>query len=316
MVGVNAMLGQMTEWMGSAAVAAAVCAQAAAGDVKDVVHVIVMAGQSNMVGGASLDDVDPLLQPWVEELPDVPFRQWLNGSEHGEDEWAAHLKPRGTHFGPEMAFAHRLVEARPGHQIAVIKMAQNGTNLGCAWHPDGCGYYLYQMLKNITLYWIEDLETSGIECRLAGFVWVQGEADSRAGWSSEAYYDNLRDLVETLRIDLHRPELPFVAVRVHPRAVDYEFNPAVRAAMRTLAIEDPWVDSVGVSDLLLRDDDIHLAADSMVYAGIRAADSFLALGCLDTTEEAPDCWGDFNGDEDLGVADILQLLSAWGPCGP
>ncbi len=310
------MLSAMTIRIGSAAVAAALSAPVMADGVEDVMHVIVMAGQSNMVGGASLENVDPTLEAWVQELPDVPFRQWLNGSEHGEDEWAAHLKPRGTHFGPEMSFTHRLTEARPGHHIAVIKMAQNGTNLGCAWHPDGCGYHLYQMLKNITLYWIEDQESEGIECRLAGFVWMQGEADSRAGWSSEAYYENLRDLVETLRIDLHRPELPFVAMRVHPRAVGYEFNPDVRAGMRALAIEDPWVDSVGVSDLLLRDDDIHLSADSMVLSGIRAADAFLALGAIDSVEEAPDCWGDLNSDEELGIADILELLSAWGPCGP
>ncbi|MDP7030115.1 MAG: sialate O-acetylesterase [Phycisphaerales bacterium] len=306
----------MSTWIGLAAVAAAWSTPAEAGDVEDIVHVIVMAGQSNMVGGASVEDVDPVLQPWIEEMPAVPYRQWLNGSEHGQDAWDAHLQPRAIHFGPEMAFTHRLAEARPNHQIAIIKMAQNGTNLGCTWHPDGCGHHLYQMLKNITLYWIEDLERDGIEARLAGFVWVQGEADSTAAWAAASYYENLRDLVETLRIDLHRPELPFVAVRVHPRDIDYAYNPEVRAAMRTLSVEDPWVDSVGISDLALRDDDIHLAADSMVHAGIRAADSFLAIGCLDTVEEAPDCWGDFDGDEDLGVPDILELLSAWGPCGP
>ena len=282
----------------------------------EVVHVIVMAGQSNMVGGASLETLSEPLQPWTEAMPDIAFRQWLNGSEYGSPGWGGILEPRGELIGPEMSFAHRLAQARPNESIAILKVGYNGTNLGCSWNPNGCGHYLYHKLKLLTQYWIEDLEKTGVTCRLAGLVWVQGESDSKTSWAAYSYFDNLSSLVESLRIDMHRPFLPVVAVRVHPRGAGYQYGWWVRAAMRNLATADPWFDSVGISDLELRSDHVHLTADSMVRAGIRAADSFLALGCLDTIEEAPACWGDFDGDDEISVTDLLQLLDGWGPCGP
>jgi hypothetical protein len=282
----------------------------------DVVHVIVMAGQSNMVGGASLASLSEPLQPWAEAMPEVAFRQWLNGSEYGSSGWSEALSPRNGLIGPEMSFAHRLAQARPDESVAILKVAYNGTNLGCDWAPDGCGYHLYNKLKLLTQYWIEDLEKTGVTCRLAGLVWIQGESDSRTSWAATSYFDNFKLLVESLRIDTHRPFLPVVAVRVYPRGAEYQYSWWVRAAMRDLSTVDPWVDSVGIGDLSLMSDHVHLTADSMVRTGIRAADSFLALGCLDTIEEAPNCWGDFDGDDEIAVSDLLQLLEGWGPCGP
>ena len=282
----------------------------------DVVHVIVMAGQSNMVGAGDADLLSEHLQPWAEAMPEIPCRQWLNGSEYGPVGWTDHLRPRGVFIGPEMSFGHRIAAARPNESVAILKVAFNGTNLGCDWNPEGCGNYLYHRLSTIIEYWMEDLESTGVDCRLAGVVWVQGESDSRTDWAANSYFHNLLEFVRNLRIDTHRATLPFVVVRVHPRASGYQYGPLVRAAMRDVAAIDTAIDSVGISDLALKSDNIHLTGDSMVRVGIRAADAFLALGCLDSVEDAPDCWGDFDGDDHLGVNDLLQLLESWGTCGP
>ncbi|MDG1838978.1 MAG: sialate O-acetylesterase [Phycisphaerales bacterium] len=282
----------------------------------EVVHVIVMAGQSNMVGAGNVDLLPEHLQPWADPLPAIPCRQWLNGSEYGPVGWTDHLRPRGVFIGPEMSFGHRIAAARPNESVAILKMAYNGTNLGCSWNADGCGEHLYETLVNIIEDWMEDLESTGVDCRLAGVVWVQGESDSRSNWAAKSYFNNLLEFVRNLRIDTRRATLPFVLVRVHPRASAYQYGPQVRAAMRNLAAIDTAIDSVGISDLALKSDNIHLTADSMVRTGIRAADAILALGCLDSVEDAPDCLGDFDGDDHLGVSDLLQLLEFWGPCGP
>jgi hypothetical protein len=282
----------------------------------DVVHVIVMAGQSNMVGAGNVDLLPEHLQPWAEAMPEIPYRQWLNGSEYGPLGWTDHLRPRGVLIGPEMSFGHRIAAARPNESVAILKVAYNGTNLGCDWNPDGCGYYLYHTLSTIIEDWMEDLESTGVHCRLAGVVWVQGESDSRSDWASNSYFHNIQEFVRNLRIDTHRATLPFVLVRVHPRASAYQYGPQVRAAMRDLAAIDTAIDSVGISDLALKSDNVHLTGESMVRVGIRAADAFLALGCLDSVEDAPDCLGDFDGDEWLGVNELLRLLESWGPCGP
>jgi hypothetical protein len=282
----------------------------------EVVHVIVMAGQSNMVGGGQVDLLSEPLQPWAEALPDIPYRQWLNGSEYGSVGWTDHLRPRGIFIGPEMSFGHRIAAARPNESVAILKMAVNGTNLGCDWQPDGCGNYLYHRLSTIIESWMDDLESTGVDCRLAGVVWVQGESDSRTEWAANSYFYNMMEFARALRIDTHRATLPFVLVRVHPRATGFQYGPLVRAAMRDVAAIDTAIDSVGISDLALKSDGIHLTADSMVRVGIRAADAILALGYLDSFEDAPDCWGDFDGDDQLGVNDLLRLLESWGPCGP
>ena len=47
-----------------------------------------------------------------------------------------HLRPRGVFIGPEMSFGHRIAAARPNESVAILKMAVNGTNLGCDWHPE------------------------------------------------------------------------------------------------------------------------------------------------------------------------------------
>jgi len=282
----------------------------------DAVNIIVLAGQSNMVGGGTIDELDASLQLWVDPMPEVPFRQWLNGSEYGLLQWDAHLEPRGVHFGPEMSLLHRLVEARPQEAFAVIKVAYDGTNLGCSWLPDGCGLHLYQKLRLIGTYWREDFEASGLACRLAGVIWVQGEADSRSEWTAQRYYDNLKALVEQLRIDWHRPGLPFIAARVHPRAEDFVYGDLVRQAMRDFATEDPYMDSVGVSDLPLREDQVHLSSESMVRLGIRLADALVGVGAIDDDTSAPPCVGDVSANGSVGIEDVLELLAHWGPCVP
>jgi hypothetical protein len=282
----------------------------------EVVHVIVMAGQSNMVGAGNVDVLPEHLQPWAEPLPAIPYRQWLNGSEYGPVGWTDHLRPRGVLIGPEMSFGHRIAAARPNESVAILKMAYNGTSLGCAWNPEACGHHLYETLVVIIEDWMEDLESTGVDCRFAGMVWVQGESDSAAVWAANSYFYNLLEFVRNLRIDTHRATLPFVLVRVHPRASAYQYGPQVRAAMQDVAAIDTAIDSVGISDLALKSDNVHLTGESMVRVGIRAADAFLALGCLDSVEDAPGCLGDFDGDDHLGVNDLLQLLAFWGPCGP
>ena len=122
--------------------------------------VFVLAGQSNMVGGANPTDLPTTLLPFIETNPMVVIRQWLNGSEYGNGQWSL-LEPRGARAGPEMMLEKALSMAQPTQNIAFMKIAFNGSNLVCAWNPDGCGLNLYDTMINLADDWKDELEALG-----------------------------------------------------------------------------------------------------------------------------------------------------------
>ena len=299
-----------------------------------IVTVFILAGQSNMVGSANPADLPETLLPLIETNPSVLSRQWLNGTEYGNAQWNL-LEPRGGQsFGPEMMLGNVLSMAQPSRDIAFMKIAFNGSNLACAWNPDGCGLNLYETMLNLIEDWSEELETLGATVRFGGFVWVQGEGDSATEWAAISYAYNLTRLIEGVRTATGDPRLPAVVAKVSPRASEYPYVQIVHQGMESVALKDADVATITCQAIEQKSDFIHYSARGMITLGAALGDTILGLdpfGLEDQTwigdidsdgkidandlhalhDQLNICEHDVNHDGITDIADLLDVVAGW-----
>ena len=280
---------------------------------KDI-DVLILAGQSNMVGAGRVSNTPDHLIEYVQENPAILQRSWING-EDWEDDWH-NLIPRGSWIGPEMMLGHVLSDFMPDRQFAFMKIAYNGTNLACSWDPDGCGPNLFQVLCDKVDLWEEELEMMGFNVRHAGFIWVQGEGDCKVEWQANKYEENLRQLVDRVRFQTNNATLPCVIAKVNPigaNGATYDYKDIVHLAMDTVAAEDDRVATVTCKTTQLKEDLVHFTTEGMLELGAAMGDAYLALDPFETGIPI-DCPSDVNNNGQVEVMDILQILGDLGPC--
>ncbi|WP_437563266.1 sialate O-acetylesterase [Sorangium sp. So ce542] len=298
-----------------AALAISLSASAAAQPVK----LFVLAGQSNMVGYG----VGTALPAELQSQPDIWYDHHNPDAREGgpyaaatSADWGP-LEPKGEarRYGPEITFGHAMAAAFPEHRIAIVKMAQGGTNLVDHWGrglgPDPEVLYKSQLYHALlgkldsatytgdrALRYPDEptrldsalarLESEGHDVEIAGLLWMQGE--NEAGWAAAfGYGDTLRGFIATIREDLGAPGLPVVLGRISdnlypanggPIAAGKEANiDAVRAAQVAVAEEDPRVAWVDTDDFAPRraDDTWHFDSAAYQRLGERFAEAYLAL---------------------------------------
>ncbi|WP_437626881.1 sialate O-acetylesterase [Sorangium sp. So ce1151] len=292
------------------------------------VKVFVLAGQSNMVGfGVGAD-----LPPELRSQPDIWYDHYNPDAREGgpyasatSTDWGP-LEPKGDarRYGPEITFGRAVAAAFPEHRIAIVKVAQGGTNLVDHWGrglpPDPEVLYKSQLYHTLlgsldsatytgdrALLYPDEvtrldgalarLESEGQDVEIAALVWMQGE--NEAGWSAAFRYgDLLRSFIAAVREDLRVPDLPVVLGRVSdnlypanggPIAVGREANiDAVRAAQVAVAEEDPRVAWVDTDDFTPRapDDAYHFDSAAYQVLGQRFADAYIALASGESTSSA------------------------------
>ncbi|WP_437311039.1 sialate O-acetylesterase [Sorangium sp. So ce388] len=297
------------------------------------VKVFVLAGQSNMVGfGVGRD-----LPPELGSQPDIWYDHYNPDAREGgpyasatSTDWGP-LEPKGDarRYGPEITFGRAVAAAFPEHRIAIVKVAQGGTNLVDHWGrglpPDPEVLYKSQLYHTLlgsldsatytgdrALLYPDEvtrldgalarLESEGHDYEIAALVWMQGE--NEAGWSAAFRYgDLLRSFIATVREDLRVPDLPVVLGRVSdnlypanggPIAVGREANiDAVRAAQVAVADEDPRVAWVDTDDFAPRapDDGYHFDSAAYQVLGQRFADAYIALANGESTSSASTATG-------------------------
>ena len=126
-------------------------------------------------------------------------------------------------FGPELSFAKKMTSY--GVKIAIIKYSFGGTALypGAGygdWHPDQERInHLDNALSTINnAFDVADINGDGRLDRLipSGIVWMQGESDAEhSKEASEAYYGNLKNLINLLRASLRNEKLPVVIGKIN-----------------------------------------------------------------------------------------------------
>lgn len=177
------------------------------------VQVILMAGQSNMVGYSPAGTLfDSYVAP-----SNVLYYDGSPASYNGTLT-SLHVGPRGGTtdicFGPEMTFGSALAAAHPDTQYLFVKYAVGGTYLAqdpthtASWdisYTDG----LYQNFKNTVANALTAATNAGYTPQISGMLWLQGENDSYSLTAANAYAANLTALINDVR-GLYGTDLPFV----------------------------------------------------------------------------------------------------------
>lgn len=196
------------------------------------VNVYLLGGQSNMQGIGKVAELG-------DEVPrTIPNAYFFNGTDFEVlDLTSTPISTRRGEFGPEVGLA--LATATPDQPIYIIKYHRSGMPLHHGWNggtwiggkpaPSRRNFYpgtspsdvnqgvLYKQMLNRFLAGIEELEEQGYTPVIRGFVWMQGEQDSKNKESASHYASNLKRLQKRLGKDIGvQGNLPIVYGQVLP----------------------------------------------------------------------------------------------------
>lgn len=219
--------------------------------------IVILAGQSNMVGHGQLSELDGTDLPEGVRLFD--------------------LNPRAGCFGPEIGFARTFLESESLDQLWLVKYAVGGSSL-LAWDArwsseraaiadDADKGPLYQRLLRHFERVTRDEEVEVLAC-----LWMQGESDSRYQQAAAHYQANLKRLIARIRADLDQAEMQFVIGLVNPCGARFTHLSTVRAAQRLVAETVPNVSLVDTAGLSKHDDALHYDTAGQLELGRRFAD--------------------------------------------
>ena len=214
--------------------------------------VYIVAGQSNAIGTGHGE---------LYEAPEIGVHTLRNCKY-----WDLATNPmydgRGCH-SPNLAFAKRLKKTL-NYPIGIIPCAYGGSSLS-QWLPQEDGLFYKEMIEAV----------SGKSVK--GMIWYQGESEGMA-CNSENYLERFTSFVNTVRDELHNPELPIITVQVGRHTDDFENGTemdrhydAVREAQRQAAktLENVYV--IPSIDLGRMTDGIHNSKSSNLLLGERCA---------------------------------------------
>ena len=241
--------------------------------------VYLLAGQSNMDGrGLASELSDDQKKPMKQAI--IFYR---NPKTDGEG-WQplspkfslAPKKYKGATFGMELGFAQAMIQAQPDTKLALIKGSEGGTNLRKDWKPgtkgnsESQGPLYREFIKTIQMA-TDKLTKDGDTYTIRGFLWHQGESDSKKG--SKQYHGRLEQLIDRIREDVGVPNLPAVVGEVF----DNGKRDAVREAIQQVAQASPTVGLVTSDGTKTSDPGTHFDTASQLLMGNRYAEQIIQL---------------------------------------
>jgi hypothetical protein len=217
-------------------------------------RVFIFAGQSNMVGSDSrVGDIERF-PPFVgleDPQKRVKFSYCIGRENKLRSNGWVELQAVSGVVGPELSFARKLTE-RIDAPVAIIKCAAGGTHLGGDWNPDEpSGFEMYPLALELIRSSLADLDRKGIDYRIEGFMWHQGENDMFEESYLRDYGKNLANFVARVRRDLDTPELRFYIGELCTKTIwGMDLRPrmyAISKGQKQVTETDPLADYVRTS---------------------------------------------------------------------
>jgi len=97
--------------------------------------------------------------------------------------------------------------------VVGVKVAENSTSLATEWDPDLTNGLYAQLRATVGDALLAPVPGEGLP-EVAGFFWMQGEADAQQMPTAAAYATNLRRLILQVRTDFSADRLPFIIGRI------------------------------------------------------------------------------------------------------
>jgi len=272
-------------------------------DDDTTLRVFIFAGQSNMVGADSrVQDIQrfPPFAGLEVPQPKVRFSFCLGRENKTASDGWVDLQPVNHLVGPELSFARKVTQHIDA-PVAIIKVAAGGTHLGGDWNPDEpSGFRMYPL----ALQWIRDalaeLEQQGIEYRLEGFMWHQGENDMFNPEYMNNYGRNLQNFLACWRRDLDAPNLRFYIGELCTKTIwGMDLRPrmyAISLGQKAVTNTDPFARYVPTSHVGVEIGGgvglhYHYGTLGQLEHGVNYADAYLRnIGRLKTESRPLETW--------------------------
>ena len=228
-------------------------------------YLIVLAGQSNMVGAG-----DPKLLP--ADFPKNGSRIWnftnayvwepakepLDDSTNQVDEIS---RDRRFGVGPGLAMADAFAAKYPDVKIGLIPCAKSGSRL-VKWQPSLSRDSLYGSCLNRQ----KEAEARG---KVRAVVFWQGGQDGKDKDLAERWSENVKKMVTSWRADIGDPTLPFILLVLKPGTEqtlkDFPYRDIVRE--QQLSVELPYLTKIETIGYDYYADDIHMTTPGQLALG-------------------------------------------------
>jgi len=260
-------------------------------------RVFIFAGQSNMLGAdAKADQIHqfPAYRKVATLREDVLFAYRLGNGDQASNGWVP-LRALEA-FGPEISFADEVTK-HVQFPIAIIKSAVGGTTIAYDWNPEAPqrGQQLYPKTLALIRDALQELTDRGIDYRLEGVMWHQGENDMLDRSLYPQYASSLKQLIRQLRRDLNAPELQWYLGQVSEKGIwgmDHRANlGAFRIQQQQVLDADPLTHFVPTSHLAFEVMDsgqphYHFGTQGQLQMGQAFAKSYLQASGVWTDTKA------------------------------
>jgi len=227
------------------------------------VQIWLLAGQSNAIGWS--DDVSGLPPELQQPQPNVKIYTDTSGG------WKDLGPGFGHPFGAEVTFGRDMAAALPKVDVRIVKANWLGS-LYKDWRPPKTGGGSEGALYTKFIRFVQGALDSAPNAQIAGMLFMQGEADAYGPngmkWS-QAYENNLKLFINSLRKDLKSPNMAFVIGQITSSDawVNHEI---VRQAQSDVARTVPNTYMVVTDDLPLHDN-MHYNTRGLMVLGNRFA---------------------------------------------
>ncbi len=220
----------------------------------DNMQLFLLMGQSNMSGRGKIEPQDQVTNPRIWML--TQNLKWTLAKD------PLHFDKPIARVGLSSEFARTLVAHDPKITIGLIPCAVGGTSLD-EWNPNGA------LFSNAVTRAREAMKHG----TLAGVLWHQGEADSKAQQVA-TYAARFAAMIAQLRLQLNAEQVPVVMGElVRTRPASATFN----AALPAISAKVPHCTWVSSEDLIDGGDRLHFDSASLRTFGKRYAAAFLKL---------------------------------------
>ena len=218
-------------------------------------QVILMAGQSNMVGLGE-----------VKELNNFNLPENISLFDYSAD---TDLQQLPYNFGPEVGLARRLNKEFPDTNFILIKYAIGGSSIN-EWLPTieskikrptdfGNIYGKFLEFSNTTL---KNHNTTNL-----AFLWMQGETDTASNSTAKPYGTHLKLLIRNTRRDFNDANLPVLIGEINPKSEQYKYVQTVQNAQHRINESVPNTYLIKTNTLEKFRDSVHYSSLGLLKLG-------------------------------------------------
>lgn len=217
-------------------------------------HLIIMAGQSNMMGRGKTAQL-----PAAYHTTPTNISFFYQGRPHRLAEFG--------YFGPEVTFAHAVAHAFPHDHIILVKQAATGSSIR-QWQPNSS---LYRgLLRQI------GFATEQHPIVADAIIWMQGESDARSQSDIASQYGaQLGQLVRSLRRDIGAPRSLLLVGEINPEHPAFHMTERVRQQQALAQQQLSNTLLITTQGLGKMADGIHYNAAGQMELGLRFAHAYI-----------------------------------------